>query len=126
MKSAILSCLIGFTFICFSCKKDEVNENNNGEINDENSNIDCSYENNNISQTLDCSVQLEIESIFFETTSNDTRIFTVNNIPSHSVGKFPNNSNPHSISAQNETIEIDINPQEALNSTPLQTSNGPE
>ena len=125
MKSAIVSCLIGLTFIFFSCKKDDVNENNNGETNNENSNLDCSYENNNVSKTFDCNVQLEIESVFFETISNDTRTFTVNNIPSHSVGEFPNNANPHSISAQDETIEINLHPQEAGNLTPLQSSNGP-
>ena len=97
MKSAVLLCLIGSIFLCFSCKKDEENKNDN---------VDCSNENNNVSKTFDCNVQLELENVFSEAVSNEKRIFTVNNIPSHSVGEFPNNANPHSISAQDETIEI--------------------
>ena len=108
MKYSILLSLIALTIVCLSCKKDDVNENNNGETYDENSSLECSYENDNISKTVDCSVQLDLESVFSETTSNDTRIFTVNNIPSHLVGKYPNNANPHSILAQDETIEIDL------------------
>ena len=126
MKYSTLVSILAPIIICLSCKKDDVNENNNGETNDENLTIECSYENDNISKTVDCSVQLDLESVFSETTSNDSRLFTVNNIPSHLVGEFPNNANPHSILAQDETLEIDLTPQEAGSLTPLQNSNGPE
>lgn len=125
MKYSKLILLIGLTIVSFSCKKEDANKSDNQETNENDSNYDCSYENDNVSKTVDCNVQLNMTSLFSEITSNDKRIFTVNNIPSHLVGEYPNNANPHSISAQEETIEISINPQKKTSLTPLQNSNGP-
>ena len=117
--------LIGLAIVSFSCKKEDANKNDNEDTNDNNSNYDCSYENDNLSITVDCNVQLNITSVFSETISNDKRIFSVNNIPSHLVGEYPNSANPNSILAQNETIKINLTPQKATGLTSLQNENGP-
>lgn len=121
MKKLKLLLLIVCSIFHVSCKK----ENSKDEVNTNNIENDCSSENNNVSKTVICNVQLNLASVFTETSSSDKRIFTVNNIPSHLVGKYPNKSNPNSIEPQNETLEIDLNPVQAANLTSLQGLIGP-
>ena len=82
MKKLDLLLITAFAATYFSCKKEE-----SSDIVLTN---DCSSENNNVSKKVPCSVQLNISSVFTEKSLNDKRIFTVNNIPTHLVGEYPN------------------------------------
>ena len=42
---------------------------------------------------------------------------TTNALPNHGTGTFPNSGNPNSITAQNDTYQLPINPVKADNST---------
>ena len=46
-----------------------------------------------------------------ETVSGSTRTIRTNGLPDHSVGRFPNRGNPHSIKAQNKTYKMTTNPK---------------
>ncbi|MGJ8640786.1 MAG: YHYH protein [Opitutaceae bacterium] len=49
-------------------------------------------------------------SIFKTEVVGKKRIFISNGIPNHDVAPFPNNGNPHAISAQNYRLQIATNP----------------
>ena len=48
-----------------------------------------------------------------------------NALPEHAVGPFPNNGNPHSITAQNIDVEIPANPKPADRVSTIQDAGGP-
>lgn len=41
----------------------------------------------------------------------NTRIITSNGVPTHRVGRFPNNGNPHRISGQRHRFEVPVSPR---------------
>ncbi|MEM9546605.1 MAG: YHYH protein [Bacteroidota bacterium] len=45
------------------------------------------------------------------TIEDDTRVMVTNALPNHETGEFPNAGNPNSISEQNKTYRIPLNPQ---------------
>src|SRR5690348_15224510 len=47
------------------------------------------------------------------TVSGGERVVTANGLPDHIPGQFPNRGNPNTISAQNYTFHIPVNPQVA-------------
>ncbi|MEM9680552.1 MAG: YHYH protein [Bacteroidota bacterium] len=58
-----------------------------------------------------CNTKVKYKSEVKITTEGDYRIITSNAIPEHKVGKFPNSGNPNSISPQNKTYRISLNPE---------------
>ena len=77
--------------------------------------VDCS----NVSSTFtinlnpsECNVDLGIGSAYNETVdvASDTRTISINNIPDHLVGTFPNAGNPNTIQAMNSTYEMTLSP----------------
>ncbi len=61
------------------------------------------------------------------TEKDGFRVIESNDIPKHTVGKFPNRGNPNTIAAQNWTIKIPLRPARSETITPLHqsTSRGP-
>ena len=61
------------------------------------------------------------------TETDGFRVIESNDIPKHTVGKFPNRGNPNTIAAQNWTIKIPLRPALSETITPLHqsTSRGP-
>ncbi|MEM6644389.1 MAG: YHYH protein [Bacteroidota bacterium] len=67
---------------------------------------------------------LGVMSEYTVSTSGNMRIITSNSIPNHNIGMFPNSGNPNTISVQNKTFEIALNPSKSSSTTSLTTSNG--
>ncbi|MDO7171670.1 YHYH protein [Mariniflexile sp. AS56] len=67
----------------------------------------------------ECVVDLSIKSnvSITEDKAKDLRIIKSNSIPNHSVGKFPTQGNPNTISEQNKLYQIDLTPEIAKNKT---------
>ncbi len=64
----------------------------------------------------DCSSSLDYETEFSISTMNTVRTIISNNIPSHDVGLFGNyqgSLNPNTITPQNSTYEVSLNPVQA-------------
>ena len=75
----------------------------------------------------DCAVTLSLSNEVSIRTQNSNRIITSNNIPEHKVGLFGGgigSLNPNSISEQNSTYTISLNPVAAENFTNLVNENG--
>lgn len=53
------------------------------------------------------------------TISGDSRVITSNGIPDHKTGSFPNRNNPNTISAQNHSFKVPLNPKKAGRVTDL-------
>ncbi len=66
---------------------------------------------------IDIAAQLNTSSVYNETISGNTRTITLNSIPSHGVGQFPNSGNPNTISEQDNTYSMTTNPSLASSST---------
>ena len=86
--------------------------------------IDCTTVSSvfTISLTTDgCTVaiasDLNTTSQYDETINGNTRTITVNNIPEHLVGVFPNSGNPNTIAEQNKTFSMTSAPELASNTT---------
>jgi hypothetical protein len=74
-----------------------------------------------------CDQTLIYSSLYNETTQGNNRIITANSIPNHNVGLFGpvmGSLNPNSISPQNETYTIPLNPIEANEFTSLLGTSG--
>ncbi len=46
-----------------------------------------------------------------ESISGSKRVIKTNGLPGHKVGRFPNNSNPNRITAQNKTYKVSLRPK---------------
>jgi hypothetical protein len=85
---------------CNYCQTDQVLDNSRGE----------------------CNQTLNFNSLYNETIQGNNRIITANSIPNHDVGLFGpvmGSLNPNSISPQNESYTIPLNPIEANEFTSL-------
>lgn len=67
--------------------------------------------------TVDIESTLGTNSLYNETINGTTRTVTINSIPNHLVGQFPNPGNPNTISVQNSTYSMTTEPQLAANTT---------
>ena len=86
---------------------------------------DCTIDNSVTNTRISATETLSESSVFAETINGDERIFTVNNIPDHTVAPFPNASNPNTIKAISETNAVDYSPNIASTLTALQSEFGP-
>jgi len=114
---SVINILIIVIFI--SCKEDTVSGNEEAECT---ATIEVNTSRGECNETLNYSPQFDI------TVSGDVRTITTNNIPNHEVGLFGNSSgslNPHTISDQNSTYNIDATPEIAANKTALLADDGP-
>lgn len=72
--------------------------------------------------SADCDVDIEttlgVSSQYDEQIVADKRQISFNNIANHPVGAFPRRGNPNTISANNHTVEMTINPQASNTFTP--------
>jgi len=68
-----------------------------------------------------CSIDIEntlnTNSNYTESINGTQRTISVNNIPNHKVGAFPNSGNPNTISAVSETFTVTTNPSKTNSST---------
>ena len=90
---------------CNYCYSDQVLDNSRGE----------------------CDQTLNFNSLYNETIQGNNRIITANSIPNHDVGLFGpvmGSLNPNSISPQNESYTIPVNPIEANEFTSLLGTSG--
>jgi len=71
-------------------------------------------------QLVQADQQLPRESQVQTTEQGDQRILTVNSLPNHLVGRFPNRGNPHAIREIQHRFQMPISPQSRAISTPLQ------
>ena len=100
----------GIVFL--ACSADDSEET----VVDESANsIDCTSVESTFSINLDpneCTVDLSPISIYVETVDigSDSRSITINGIPDHMVGDFPNAGNPNTISEQNDVYIVDLSP----------------
>jgi len=98
--------------------------------------ISCSSDNDDSSETLDCTnttsvfainldatdcdidieAVLGVTSMHSESVSGTTRTININGIANHNVGVFPNSGNPNTISVTSETYTITTTPTLASNS----------
>ena len=63
-----------------------------------------------ISANLDVIWGMSVESIVTIFIEGDHRVIRANSIPSHAVGMFPNEDNPHAIAEQNLTFSLPLTP----------------
>lgn len=63
--------------------------------------------------------RLRYESKVEITESNGYREIRVNSIPKHSVGRFPNRGNPHSIEQRVATFRVPLKPRQSRRPSPL-------
>jgi len=112
-KNVCILTIITFSFI-ISCSSDDDN-------NDISESIDCSnttsvFDINLTTSGCDIDIQtvLGTVSLYSESISNTTRSISINGIASHNVGAFPNSGNPNSISVQSDGFSMTTTP--SLNS----------
>ena len=75
----------------------------------------CSY----LDKTTNDQPSLKLASTSQWSCTDNKRILSANGIPDHSVGTFPNSSNPHSISEQAVSAEFTLAPRKTSNPTEL-------
>ena len=68
---------------------------------------------------IDANRELKTNNRVKVTQRNGQRVITVNNIPEHEVGRFPNSGNPHSIKIVSSTYRVPMNPKASRSLTPL-------
>lgn len=85
----------------------------------------CSIDNSVSDTRISATETLSETSVFSESIIGDQRVFTVNNIPDHTVAPFPNATNPNTIKAISETNTVDYTPDLASSFTALQSEFGP-
>lgn len=74
--------------------------------------------------TVDIETTLGITSMYEESVTGTMRTIRSNAIPNHHVGEFPNNGNPHSITAQDVSYTVTTSPSKNSSITTLTTENG--
>lgn len=64
-----------------------------------------------------CDVELSIDSAYNEDAQGSNTSISINAIPNHTVGTFPNAGNPNTISEQSYMFEIPLNPTKTNTAT---------
>lgn len=112
LKSLFLLLILVTVF--YSCSKDDDNDNESEDVNDDEETVDCEsvyfLNTDSTACTIDIEDELGVTSFYEETITGTTRSITVNNIPPHNVGEFPNDQNPNAITELEETYEMTTEP----------------
>ncbi len=111
--------LLLLTVFALSCSEDDTSIVDNDDVVTDCSNVSSVFTIalSTDGCTTDIASELNTTSLYNENVQGNTRTISINSIPDHMVGTFPNQGNPNTISEQSKSFTMTTAPQAAASVT---------